>query len=204
MLTIKKLTKNIKNCLTNVKCHAIVPLSNNKWEDTVMELTKVQEKIKKESLTAFIIVVIFGGLSAIMASVFLLFVIATGISPGVNHPSPETALIDILVSTAPWILNGFTVGIISLLSAKLLYRIHINYTPFSEKNTKSLNAIAIVAPIMGFVFVLFDIFTNLVMEFNIGLTTFVLIYALMGLVFGLFARIFEYGRLLQQESDEIL
>ena len=169
-----------------------------------MELTKVQEKIKKESLTAFIIVVIFGGLSAILASAFLIIVIATGISPGVNHPSPETALIDILVSTAPWILNGFTVGIISLLSAKLLYRIHISYTPFSEKNTKSLNAIAIVAPIMGFVFVLFDIFTNLVMEFNIGLTTFVLIYALMGLVFGLFARIFEYGRLLQQESDEIL
>ena len=169
-----------------------------------MELTKVQEKIKKESKVAFVISIGAGHLSVVVAAIFLFLVIANGISPGVNHPSPETALKDILVNSAPWIFNGIFAGIISLISAKLFYRIHISYTPFSEKNTKSLKSIAFTASMMGFAMLLFDFISIFVMEFDIRLRAFVIVYLLMGIIFGLFAQIFEYGRLLQQESDELL
>jgi hypothetical protein len=169
-----------------------------------METTKIQEKIKKESGTAFVITVVAGYFSVAIAALFLFLVVATGVNPGVNHPSPETALEDILMSSSPWIFNGVFVGIVSFFASKLFNEIRKSYTPFSEKNIKSLKSIATSTSMMGLVLLLFDFASNFAMDFDIRLRAFVVVYVLMGIIFGLFARIFDYGRLLQQESDETL
>jgi len=169
-----------------------------------MELTSLQEKIKKESGTAFFIAKIASYVSVAVAALFLILVVATGISPGVNHPSPETAFKDVLISSAPWIFSGIFVGIVSIFASKLFHEICNNYTPFSEKNTRILKSIAITTTMMGCALLVFDFVSTFVMDFDIKLSAFTIVYVLMGLVFGLFARIFDYGRQLQQESDETL
>jgi len=169
-----------------------------------MELTKIQEKIRRESGTALVVSMVAGLSGSVIAAVYLILVIATGISPGVNHPSPETALTDILTSSAPWILNGLLIGIISIFTSKLFHRIRRSYTPFSKENTDYIRSIALTATAMGLAVNVFDLVSSLVLDFDIRLRTFTFFYLLIGVVIGLLARINDYGCLLQQESDETL
>ena len=67
-----------------------------------------------------------------------------------------------------------------------------------------MNSIAVTASTMGCALLLFDFVSNFVLDFDIRLRAFTLAYVVIGIIFGLFARIFDYGRLLQQESDETL
>jgi len=169
-----------------------------------MELTRVQEKISKESGFAYVFTVVAGCISAALAALFIFLVVAAGVSPGVNHPSPETALEDMLISSAPWIFNGLFMGIVSIFAARLFDEIRKSYTPFSEKNTKSLKSIALTTSMMGCALLLFDFISGIVMDFDIVFRAFSIVYLLMGIIFGLFARVFYYGRLLQRETDETL
>ena len=190
--------------MTNVNCHVRIAISNLVREGSYMELTRVQEKISKESGFAYAFTVVAGSISAALAALFLFLVVATGVSPGANHPSPETALEDMLVRSAPWIFNGLFVGTVSIFAARLFNETRKSYTPFSEKNTKSLRSIALTTSLMGCALLLFDFISGFFMDFDILLRAFSFVYLLMGIIFGLFARVFYYGRLLQQESDETL
>jgi hypothetical protein len=170
-----------------------------------MELTKLQEKIKKESQGNLIVAVITGWGGVACGLCFLVVTILTAINPGVNHPSPETALQDLLLWSAPFIFNGFFVGCVSLFSAKLFHRIGKSHTPFSPENTKQLKALSRISILMGLLLLCYNsVMTMAFDDQRMGIGAFALTYFIVGVIFDMFARIFEYGRQLQQESDETL
>jgi hypothetical protein len=170
-------------------------------EEFIMELTKVQDKIKKESRTAFVIAMVAGYFSIVFFGFWLFLVIATAISPGEFHPSPETALEEIITRAAPFFFNGVFASAASFMASRIFYEIQSSHTPFSCKNTKRLKAISLSLSIMGIALVVYDIFVNNGVGFA---TAFAISYVIISITFGLLARIFEYGHLLQQESDETL
>jgi len=174
-----------------------------------MELTKVQEKIKKESRNALIIATIFGYFSAALFGFMLLIVILTAIWPGPLHPSPETAFADIVSRLAPFMFNCAFVAIVSFFASKIFYDINKSCTPFSEKNTKRLR---LIAGSMSFMAIALALYSFICFTTSFGGTggefqfavAFVTTYVTMSVIFGFLAYIFDYGRLLQQESDETL
>ena len=180
-----------------------------------MELTKIQEKIKKESKTAFFVTVFIGYFSIALFGFMLFLVIATAISPGEYHPNPDTALEEAFTSAVPFFFNGIFVPVVSFFASRVFYESQRNYTPFSRKNTERLKAISHSIGVMAIVLFLYDIlgvnisFGGGVELFSINMTwsfasAFAFSYLIIGVLFDLLARIFEYGRLLQQESDETL
>ena len=180
-----------------------------------MELTVIQEKIKKESKAAFVVAVVIGYFSIALFGFMLFLVIATAISPGEFHPSPDTALEEAFSSAAPFLFNGVFVSVVSFFASRIFYESQKNYTPFSRKNTRRLNAISHTMGIMAIALFLYDILgVNIsfgggeeLFSFSMSwsfASAFAFSYLIIGVLFGLLARIFEYGRLLQQESDETL
>jgi len=180
-----------------------------------MELTSLQARIKKESRVAFMVAIIIGCSSIAMFGFMLFLVIATAINPGELHPSPETAFEEAVSAAAPFLFNGVFISFISFFAAGIFNEAQTSYTPFSGKNTKRLKAIANTLGIMALTLIIYDFlginisFGDGESLFSIGLSwsyasAFGLSYLIIGIMFGLLVRIFEYGRLLQQESDEML
>jgi hypothetical protein len=170
----------------------------------VLTKTEIQAKIKKESDLALGISVGIGAITSGMGVMLLILVISAGISPGVNHPAPETAFEDALTQYGTAMLNCLFIGVVGIFAGKFFNELGRNYTPFSQKNIKCLKAISGVMSGMSSVALLSGIALTIFLDSSPLFYEHAILYGLVGILFAAIARIFDYGVLLQQESDETL
>ena len=165
-----------------------------------MELTKVQKKIIKESGKAFVITVAASCFFAALAAVWLVYLISTALSSLSVHKTSEFYF----VTSVSGLLNTLFAGTMSCIAAKFFYEIKKNTAPFTEKSTRLLKTIALSALLMACVLFVIDLVRMFTTDNFYWLSSSALLYLLMSFIFGFFARVFDYGKQLQKESDETL
>jgi len=169
-------------------------------------LTKIQEKIKKESMWGFGILLI-AALGATGFAVFGVFMAIMGFIGIDNFSKPfEEYQSNFLATSFGFIFNGCGSAIISFVGVKIFRDIMNSHTPFNQKTVACLNWISVA--FMGMVVAnsLLNLLVSSILLVNtrVELFTFAFPYLVAAIIFGSLSRIFEYGRLLQQESDETL
>jgi len=162
------------------------------------KLTKaeIQEKIKVSGMAAFIVTLIIGGVLALLA--------VMAIVNGVVRLEKADWQTEFVIRTALSVFNyGFS-SVVALLTAGLLYEIQKSYTPFAKKVGKYLAGISFLFSIMGLAVLVCGMIIDKIAPSFDTISEFVFPIVIAGIVFAVLARVFEYGRLLQQESDETL
>jgi hypothetical protein len=164
-----------------------------------MNTSEIQAKIKKESEWAQGAFMATGVIFAVVAVLMLALYVWATLTKGEGAISPGSAVL---------LYNLIFISVISIFTAKVFRELRRGYTPFSAKTTKGIRHIAYIMYVMAVSPSAVDLIIALLkldLE-RVGETNYFVGFLglVLATIFLMLARIFEYGRLLQQESDETL
>lgn len=150
-----------------------------------------------------------------MAVANVIFVLATGgdmayltangmtVTAVITDEAVTTASGLVALSVAVFVVSAF-LFVILLITYKMFKKIHESYTPFDEQHVKSIKTIGILVMVMTLVGRIVDSTASSI----IGISTLGISTDSTGIILGLIifclAYIFDYGCMLQKQSDETL
>jgi len=156
-----------------------------------MDRLKIQEKIKKEST--------FVCFMLMAAGYVLLIITFAGILPLFLNYRPE-----ILLPTIIFTVNCAFSFVMAFAGAYAFNEMKSGHSPFTKKTVKYFSIISYAFSFMTFASVALEAISRHTIENSNYFAGFYIPYAICALVFGCLSRVFEYGWLLQQESDETI
>jgi len=159
-------------------------------------MTKVQEKIKSECGIMLGIVMMLGIVLAILA--------VMSVVNGIPRISREEGKFEAVMYTISSAFNyGFS-SAVAFIVVGILHEMTNSYTPFSKRISKYLGVISTLLSFLALTILVFSMVLDGRGHYFGSLSAFMFPIVIAAIVFGVLSRVFEYGRLLQQEADETL
>jgi hypothetical protein len=163
-----------------------------------MSQSEIQAKIKKESMAMCLALLVLGVLFVVLTALTAVSSVHSLITTGNDLFYPETAA---------YLYNVTFIAVLTLFAAKLFWNLKKSRTPFTIEITLGIRNIAVVMWAMMVIQMVLDILIRtLKLDTENPGTNFLitLLCVIISVIFYMLSRVFEYGRLLQQESDETL